>query len=73
MTIACTVLGLIRIFVTDPEQTNNFGFGRIQIRKTSTIPNIPVPKHTGNFSRKKCSPTVFLVAKIVNISSNSLT
>ena len=48
MTIACTVLGLIRIFVTDPELTNNFGFGRIQIRKTSTIPNIPVTSQERN-------------------------
>ena len=48
MTIACTVLGLIRIFVKDPELTNNFGFGRIQIRKTSTIPNIPVTSQERN-------------------------
>ena len=48
MTIACTVLGLIRIFVTDPELTNNFGFGRIQIRKTSTIQNIPVSTQERN-------------------------
>ena len=68
MTIACTVLGLIRIFVTDPELTNNFGFGRIQIRKTSTIPNIPVTSQERNAVQQ-----FFLVAKNVNISSNSLT
>ena len=66
MTIACTVLGLIRIFVTDPEQTNNFGFGRIQIRKTSTIPNIPVTSQERNAVQQ-----FFWLLKLKNISSNS--
>ena len=66
MTIACTVLGLIRIFVTDPELTNNFGFGRIQIRKTSTIPNIPVTSQERNAVQQ-----FFWLLKLKNISSNS--